>query len=144
MSRRLPSLVLVALAVALPGADSACHAGALVTAAAELQWTAAAVAGVSTAAVSGDPAKGASRFYLKYAAGFVAPPHHHSPDHYVTTVTGTLVLGVGGREYRLAPGSYFALTEGAPHTARCEGSTDCVMFIEARGAWDVVPEPATK
>ena len=27
-----------------------------------------------------------------------------------------------------------------PHAARCEGSEDRVMFIDARGAWDVEPE----
>jgi hypothetical protein len=27
-----------------------------------------------------------------------------------------------------------------PHVARCEGSEPCVMFIDARGPWDVVPE----
>ena len=86
----------------------------------------------------GDMAKGASHFYLKYAAGFTAPVHYHSPDHYVTTVTGDLVLVVDGKEHRLPPGSYFAFTGKAPHAARCEGKQDCVMFVDARGKWDVV------
>jgi quercetin dioxygenase-like cupin family protein len=88
---------------------------------------------------AGNIDSGASRFFLKYAAGFVAPPHHHSPDHQVALVSGNLVLSVGGKEYRLAPGSFFSF-EGKPlHAARCEGSADCVMFINARGRWDVVP-----
>ena len=111
----------------------------------DIKWTNAGVPGVSTAAVRGDMSKGASHFYLKYAAGFVAPMHHHSPDHYATTVTGNLVLvGADGKEHRLAPGSYFALVNKAAHAARCEGSQDCVMFIDARSAWDVVmakPKP---
>lgn len=106
-----------------------------------LKWVAAGVPGVSTAVVEGDQAKGPSHFYLRYAAGFVAPRHHHSPDHYATTVTGTLVLVVDGREQRLPPGSFFAFTEKATHAVRCEGNEACVMFIDARGAWDVVPEP---
>jgi quercetin dioxygenase-like cupin family protein len=113
--------------------------------AAELKWAGADVPGVSTAVVTGDMAKGASHFYLKYAAGFVAPVHHHSPDHYVTTVAGDLVLTVDGKEHRLPPGSYFAFTGKARHAARCEGTQDCVMFIDARGPWDVVlakkPQP---
>jgi hypothetical protein len=40
------------------------------------------------------------------------------------------------------PGSFFALTGKAPHAGRCGGSEDCVMFVEARGPWDVVPESA--
>jgi len=115
------------------------------TAVNDLKWQNAGVPGVSTAVARGDMAKGASHFYLKYAAGFAAPLHHHSPDHYATTVTGNLVLvGADGKEHRLAPGSYFALVNKAAHAARCEGSQDCVMFIDARGAWDVVmakPKP---
>ena len=105
---------------------------------AELKWVGAGVPGVSTAVVRGDMAKSASHFFLKYASGFVAPVHHHSPDHYATTVTGNLVLIVDGKEHRLAPGSYFAFTGRAQHGARCEGAQDCVMFIDARGPWDVV------
>jgi quercetin dioxygenase-like cupin family protein len=111
---------------------------AVLTPVADLKWIGAGVPGVETAAVKGDMAKGASHFYLKYAAGFAAPVHHHSPDHYVTTVAGNLVLIVDGKEHRLPPGSYFAFTGKAKHAARCEGAQDCVMFIDARGAWDVV------
>jgi len=105
---------------------------------ADLKWTNAGVPGVASAVVKGDMAKGASHSFLKYGAGFVAPVHYHSPDHYVTTVTGDLVLVVDGKEHRLLPGSYFAFTGKAKHAARCEGSQDCVMFIDARGPWDVV------
>ena len=83
---------------------------AVVTPVANLKWTPAGVPGVSFAAVEGDMAKGPSHFYLKYDAGLVTPIHHHSPDHYVTTVSGTMTLTVDGKEHRLVPGSYFALT----------------------------------
>jgi quercetin dioxygenase-like cupin family protein len=106
---------------------------------ADLKWTNAGIPGVSTALVQGDMAKGPSHFYLKYAAGFVAPVHHHSPDHYATTISGNLVLIAQSKEYRLAPGSYFAFVDKAQHGGRCEGDQDCVMFIDARGPWDVVP-----
>ena len=117
-------------------------AKAVVTPAADVKWTPAGVPGVSTAAVDGDMSKGPSHFFLKYAAGFNAPIHHHSPDHYVTVVSGNLVLVLDGKDQRVPPGSYFAFTGKAKHGARCEGSEDCVMFVDARGAWDVVPEAA--
>jgi len=133
-----------ALAAGLAGglAGTAAFAGAPVEATpqASLKWTDAGVPGVSTAQVQGDMAKGPSHFYLRYAGGFVSPKHHHSPDHYVTTVSGNMVIVAEGREYKLAPGSYFAFTNKAAHVARCEGKQDCVMFIDARGPWDVVPE----
>lgn len=135
---------ILAFASTYPAGAFAEGAGkAVVAPAADLKWIGAGVPGVETAVVKGDMAKGASHFYLKYAAGFVAPVHHHSPDHYVTTVAGNLVLIADGKEYRLPPGSYFALTGKAKHAARCEGAQDCVMFIDARGPWDVVVAKST-
>lgn len=129
----------VAAAVAA-GAVVAGGGKTVVAPAADLKWAGAGVPGVSTAAVEGDMAKGASHFFLKYAAGLATPVHHHSADHYVTVVSGNLVLVQDGKEQKLGPGSYFAFTGKAPHAARCDGSEDCVMFVDARGAWDVVPE----
>jgi quercetin dioxygenase-like cupin family protein len=115
-------------------------AAAVATPRADLKWVEGAIPGVKTAVVQGDTATGASHFYLSYAPGLVTPVHHHSPDHYVTTVSGSLVLVVDGKEHRLPPGSYFGLTGKARHAARCDGSEACVMFIDARSPWDVVPE----
>ena len=135
---RSTALLAAALAGGLTVRATAAGEAAEATPQASLKWTDAGVPGVSTAQVQGDMAKGPSHFYLRYAAGFVAPKHHHSPDHYATTVSGTLVLVVGGKEQRLLPGSYFDFTNKAVHAARCEGKQDCVMFIDARGPWDVV------
>ncbi|HJQ99395.1 MAG TPA: cupin domain-containing protein [Candidatus Polarisedimenticolaceae bacterium] len=106
----------------------------------DVKWTPGAIPQVSMAVVDGDPAKGASHFFLKYAAGFVTPSHHHSADHYVTLLGGNLTLTADGKETKLTPGSYFAFTGKAAHVGKCEGSEDCVMFVDSRGAWDVVPE----
>jgi quercetin dioxygenase-like cupin family protein len=142
MTKRSSAVALAVLALMSPYSPGpfaqAAASKAVFTPVADLKWIGAGVPGVETAAVKGDMAKGASHFYLKYPAGFVAPVHHHSPDHYVTTVAGNLVLVVDGKEHRLPPGSYFAFTGKAKHAARCEGAQDCVMFIDARGAWDVV------
>jgi quercetin dioxygenase-like cupin family protein len=112
---------------------------AVATPSKDVKWVDAGIPGVSIAAVQGDMKKGASHFFLKYAAGFKAPLHHHSPDHYVATVSGNLVLIVDGKENTLPPGSFFSLRNKAPHAARCEGDQDCVMFVDARAPWDVVP-----
>ena len=144
--KRIPGSWIASLAVAsivFAGVAVAKGPRSAVSSKGDLKWAEAGIPGVSTAAVEGDMAKGPSHFYLKYKAGFVAPVHHHSPDHYVTTVSGNLVLVVDGKEQKLTPGSFFALTDKAPHAARCEGSEDCVMFVDARGPWDVVPEKGT-
>ena len=107
---------------------------------AELKWKNMGVPGLDAAVVSGDMEKGPSRFYLKYPAGFVSPAHHHSADHYATLVSGTITLTAGGKDYRLGPGSYFALTGKLPHIAKVEGKEDAIFFIQADGPWDVVME----
>lgn len=106
---------------------------------ADVKWTdVEGVPGVKMAAVQGDPKKGANHAMHRLPAGFSAPVHHHTPDHYVTVVSGTLVLTVDGNETKLPPGSYFAFTGRKPHATRCEAGADCTLFVDARGKWDVV------
>jgi quercetin dioxygenase-like cupin family protein len=97
-------------------------------------------AGVHMAVAEGDPGKSGSHFFLKFDKGFAAPVHHHSADHYGTVVAGTLILTVDGVDTRLPVGSYFAFTGKKPHATRCDGAVDCVLELDARGPWDVVPE----
>ena len=96
--------------------------------------------GVQAAPVSGDMASGPCRFFLKYPVGLVTPKHHHDADHYVTVVSGSVTLTVDGKDYKLGPGSYFALTNKAPHVAKVEGKEDAMFFIQADGPWNVVME----
>ena len=53
---------------------------------------------------------------------------------------GGHVLTVDGKEHKLGPSSYCALTEKMPHTAKVEGNEEAVFFIQADGPWDVVME----
>ena len=100
--------------------------------------------GVQIAALQGDPSKGASHFFLKFAPGFSAPVHFHSANHYGTVVSGTVVLSVDGKDSKLPAGSYFAFTGKKPHATRCETGADCVLSIDARGKWDVVQKKTKK
>ena len=100
--------------------------------------------GAKLAAVQGDPSKGASHFFIKLPAGFSAPLHHHSPDHYVAVMAGTVVYNVDGQDHTLPAGSYFSFTGKKTHTTHCADGTDCVLFVDSRGKWDIVDEPAPK
>ncbi len=111
-----------------------------VISASDLQWKDMGIPGVVAAQVSGDMATGPSRFFLTYPVGLVTPNHHHSTDHYVAVVSGTITLTIDGEEHMLGPGSYFALTGKKPHIAKVEGDENAVMFIQADGPWDVVME----
>jgi len=100
--------------------------------------------GLKMAVVDGDPAKGPSHFLIKFQDGFAAPLHHHSSDHFATVVSGTLLLTVDGKETRLPAGSFFLFRGMKEHITRCEPGADCVLSLDVRGKWDVVPEPAPK
>lgn len=136
-------VLILTLSAALIAAASGPAIGAgneVVVAKADLKWKDMGIPGVAAAPVSGDMEKGASRFFLTYPVGFVTPNHHHSSAHYVTVVSGTITLTVDGKDHKLGPGSYFALTEKMPHTAKVEGNEAAVFFIQADGPWDVVME----
>jgi quercetin dioxygenase-like cupin family protein len=121
---------------------SAAHAagGALFVPAAEARWSdVAGSPGVQVAPLQGDPGRGPSHFLLKFAGGFAAPLHHHSANHFVNVIAGTLVLEVDGKEHRFGPGSYFSFSGRKRHATRCEAGPDCVLAMDVRGKWDVVP-----
>ena len=140
---KMKQLRIMAIAAALIASASVPALGAdksVVVEKTDLKWQKLGTAGVAAALVSGDMEKGASRFFLKYPVGLVTPMHHHTADHYVTLVSGTITLTVDGKDHKLGPGSYFELTQKKPHVAKVEGNEDAVMFIQAEKAWDVVME----
>jgi mannose-6-phosphate isomerase-like protein (cupin superfamily) len=112
--------------------------GTLLVPAADLKWNdVPEMAGVQMAAVDGDPGKGPSHFFIKFVGGFSAPVHHHTANHFVTVVAGTLVLTVDGNEHKLPPGSFFAFSNKTKHATTCVAGADCVLLLDARGKWDV-------
>lgn len=142
MKKTFAAILLAAAVTAW--AEGPAKSAAVLTPPASLTWADLPGApGVKTAVVEGDAAKGAHHFYLKFPAGFSVGAHHHSADHFATTVSGTLVLTVDGKDTVLPPGSYFGFTGKSKHATRCEKGADCVMFISAQAAWDAVfPEAA--
>lgn len=135
------ALVISISAALLAAVTMPAYAGgsAVVMPAADLKWKDMGN-GIKAAPVSGDMDKGASRFFLKYPVGLVTPKHHHDTDHYVALLSGAITLTVDGKDYKLGPGSYFALTHKAAHVAKVEGNEEAVFFIQAKGPWNVVME----
>jgi quercetin dioxygenase-like cupin family protein len=99
--------------------------------------------GVKLGVTQGDPAKGPHHSMIKFGGGFAAPLHHHSSDHYATVVAGTLALTVDGKETKLPAGSFFSFKGKQKHMTKCEAGPECLISLDVRGKWDVVPE-ATK
>jgi quercetin dioxygenase-like cupin family protein len=122
--------------------------GVILLPAADLKWNDVPdMKGVQIAVADGDPSKGASHFFIKFAGGFAAPLHHHTANHSVTVVAGTVALTVDGTEHKLPAGSFFAFSNKTKHTTSCVAGADCVLSVDARGKWDVKIEgdkPAKK
>ena len=95
--------------------------------------------GVQLAAVQGDPAKGAAKFFVKLPSGFDVPLHHHTADHWAVVVSGTMVFN-DGQDHMMPVGSYFAFTGKKQHTTKCTDPAGCTIFIDSHGKWDVVVE----
>ena len=95
--------------------------------------------GVSMATVEGSAAKGTHFSYMKFEPGFSAPLHHHTADHTVTVVAGTVIMTVDGVEHKLPPGSYFSFKKKQPHQTTCAAGAECIIFASVSGKWDVVP-----
>ena len=95
--------------------------------------------GVKIATLWGDPAKSRFGAFLKLPAGFAAPLHTHTHPIKVVIVSGTYIQGPdGSAEFRLGPGSYLMQPGGNyRHTTSCSSASDCVIFVESVGAFDL-------
>lgn len=140
MKRAPWGFVLAAAVIAMAGIPAYAGAAHLV-AANEMKWTdVAEFPGLKMAVFEGDPAKGPSHFFIKFPAGFKADTHFHNADHYVAVVSGTIIMSYpGGVEKRLAAGSGFSFTGKQQHVTKCAEGAECVLFLDVRGSWDVIP-----
>jgi len=95
--------------------------------------------GVKIATLWGDPTTGRFGAFLKLPAGFAAPLHTHTHPMKVVMVSGTYIQGPdGAAEFRLGPGSYLMQPGGNyRHTTSCDSASDCVIFVESVGAFDL-------
>jgi hypothetical protein len=111
-------------------------------AAADLKWTdldPKGAPGVKIVDLWGDHAKGAYGAYIKLPAGFAVPLHTHTHAMKVIFVSGTYIQAPDGKpEVRLGPGSYM-MQPGANyrHTTTCDKASDCVLFVESSGPFDL-------
>jgi anti-sigma factor ChrR (cupin superfamily) len=111
-------------------------------AAADLQWMdldPTGAPGVKIANLWGNPGTGRFGAFLKLPAGFAAPLHTHTHPIKVVVVSGTYIQGPeGAAEFRLTPGSYLMQPGGNyRHTTSCDRASDCVIFVESNGAFDL-------
>jgi len=125
-----------------PAKTKTMHAMAkpIVWPAADLKWvpTPGAPTGVLMAVLWGDPAKGPHGAIHKFPAGFKAGLHTHSADLHCVVISGTMIHGEeDGKETRLGPGSYLFDPHTEKHTTACDAASECQMFVQASGKFDI-------
>ncbi|AZZ36378.1 hypothetical protein CIK05_06090 [Bdellovibrio sp. qaytius] len=123
------------------GAFAKMNMGSTFIEAKDLKWTAVAeFPGIQMAVVDGDSQKGSHHAMHKFDAGLTVPMHHHSAETYGTIIAGTIIITMDGIEHRLTPGSFFTYKRNQPHTTACAAGAECIMSLDVRGKWDVIPE----
>jgi len=102
--------------------------------------------GVKIADLWGNHAKGAFGAFLKLPAGFTTPLHTHTHAMKVVFLTGTYIQAPEGKaEVRLGPGSYMMQPGGNyRHTTSCDKASECLIFVESSGKFDLKPVEAGK
>jgi anti-sigma factor ChrR (cupin superfamily) len=121
----------------------------VVTPAADVKWAdldPKGAPGVKIADIWGDHTKGAFGAFLKFPAGFAAPLHTHTYDYRIVIVSGTYIQGPEGKpEFRVGPGSYVMQPGGNyKHTSACDKASDCVLFFQSPGKFDLKVVEAAK
>ena len=116
--------------------------------AADLKWTdldPKGAPGVKIADMWGDHTKGPFGAFFKLPAGFAVPLHTHTNTMKVAFISGTYIQAPEGKpEVRLGPGSYMLQPGGNyRHTTSCDKASDCVLFVEGTGKFDLKPVAAT-
>lgn len=76
---------------------------------------------------------------VHFAPGTELALHHHSPDHVVTVIRGSLIVGTEGRPdpvrgMRVGAGGYFKIRGGARHWTIAP--EEAILVVSAEGPFD--------
>jgi anti-sigma factor ChrR (cupin superfamily) len=83
--------------------------------------------GCEVAVLTGDTKKGPSDVYLRTPKNYDMPSHWHtSPEHIVVVKGKFSATFEGGKQ---ATGTYTYIPSKMPHSARCDDTGPCVIFI---------------
>ncbi|HEY4231318.1 MAG TPA: DUF4437 domain-containing protein [Thermoanaerobaculia bacterium] len=82
--------------------------------------------------------------FLKFPPGFVAPLHTHTSAIKIVVLSGTYIQTPEGKsEMRMGPGSYVFQPGGDyKHVSACDKASECLLFIESAGKFDLLPVQA--
>jgi Domain of unknown function (DUF4437) len=102
--------------------------------------------GIKIVDVWGNHATSGYGAFLKFPAGFLSPLHTHTNDIKIVVISGTYTQAPEGKPtVRLGPGSYAFQPGGSyKHISGCDQASECLLFIESTGPFDLLPVEAAK
>jgi quercetin dioxygenase-like cupin family protein len=96
--------------------------------------------GCEIAVLHGDPAGANADVFLRVPAGADIPRHRHTSAERMVLISGELRVAYDGQApVTLKPGMYAYGPAMLPHSASCESTGPCVLFIAFESAVDAVP-----
>ena len=138
-----PATVALAAEAPKPPAKSAAKAEAVLPS--DLKWVDAPIKGIHFAPLWGDASKGAHGRFIRFDAGHENPPHTHSSTLRSVVVSGTFYTGADAASAKeLGPGSYATTPGGWKHVSGCRAGSDCVIYEESAGRFDLKPVGGAK
>lgn len=102
--------------------------------------------GIKIVDVWGDHTKSGYGAFLRFPAGFLSPLHTHTDSIKIVVISGTYTQAPEGKAtMRLGPGSY-AFQPGGDykHISGCDRASECLLFIESTGKFDLIPVETAK
>ena len=102
--------------------------------------------GIKIVDVWGNHATGGYGAFLKFPPGFLSPLHTHTDTIKIVVISGTYTQAPEGKAaVRLGPGSYAFQPGGSyKHVSGCDKASECLLFIESTGPFDLQPVAAPK
>ncbi len=101
--------------------------------------------GVQVATIRGNFGNGAHAAFLKFRGGTDNPLHTHPNTLRSVVISGTFYQGDDPSSAKdLAPGTYFDTPGGWKHVSGCRPGTECILFEESDGKFDMKPAGGAK
>lgn len=129
----LTSLALASVGTVQAGGDDAERAFTRTATDADIEWGPCPEfmpEGCRLAVLQGDPAQPNADIYFKLPGNTTAPSHMHHSAERMVLVSGRMQVDYDGQEpVVLEAGTYAYGPAELPHSATCQSSEDCVLFI---------------
>lgn len=95
--------------------------------------------GVTASLVWGDTTRGPSGNFTKFAAGYDAGMHTHTPDVLIVVIKGAYLYRDEAGDKRVGPGEFLRIPGGHKHWSGGDKKDGALFYAETFGHMDLIP-----